>query len=76
MPVRITDLSLIEEFETYLTQVLIEASVDNVVLERLRYRLLTLQLDFTRLITEETPDESHQVLTINNFVTAPARNAK
>lgn len=76
MPVRITDLRLLEEFENYVTQVTIEARMDTLIMETVGNRLLNLQIEFTRLITEEPPDELPQTITINNYITSPTRNAK
>lgn len=75
MPVRINDLRLLEDFEHYLTEKLIEAQVDTLVLEQLRGRLMALQLEFVKLITEDPPDDSPQNITINNFISGGARNA-
>ena len=75
MPVTISDLQLLDDFESFLTQKLIEARVDTLVMEQLRNRLLALQIAYTRLITDDTPNEPRNIV-INNFISENARHAK
>lgn len=75
MPIKISDLHLLEEFENAVTQMLIEARVDSLVLTTIRNRILDLQIEFTKLITQEPDDESPSII-INNYITSSARNAK
>ena len=76
MPIKITDLVLIEELEACVSESLIEARVDSSVLTTIRNRFLDLRIEFMKLLTEGAPDELPQNVIINNYITSPARNAK
>ena len=75
MPVRASDLrelvGLLSDYESYLTQLLNEARIDALILERLRTRLLNIQIEINQLIRNDSPEAG---VIINNYFNTSNKN--